>query len=324
MEANMDFKSRFSCEFEKFLSFKRALGFVYDSHQGLLYELDKLIASKFADHNLIDQEIVFAWIQPRASDEAPGTSNLRVSLIRELARFLKINKIDCYLLPKSFRFKDPKLPKCTVLDKNALLRLFAATSKIVTKSAFGSVTLLVIMKFMYCTGLRPSEVYSLKIGEADLDLGTIKIIETKGHNNREIATTKEISDILQDYLKQTSVGAQDLDSFVFTLDGDRTKPINSCVVRTLFHKVCEKAKFIPPYPRLYDFRHTFITHRILSWFKQGEDLNLKLPLLKIFVGHEHLKETLYYFKLIPELVSEYNLSTSALNEDLIPEVSYGI
>ena len=34
-------------------------------------------------------------------------------------------------------------------------------------------------------------------------------------------------------------------------------------------------------PRLYDFRHTFATHRLYRWMREGKDLNAMLPYLAI-------------------------------------------
>jgi integrase len=54
-----------------------------------------------------------------------------------------------------------------------------------------------------------------------------------------------------------------------------------------------------------DFRHSFITLRLLQWHKQGVDLSLKAQFLQAFVGHNRLEDTLYYFRLVPEVLSVY-------------------
>ena len=37
-------------------------------------------------------------------------------------------------------------------------------------------------------------------------------------------------------------------------------------------------------PRLYDFRHTFATHRLYRWMREGKDLNAMLPYLMSLLG----------------------------------------
>ena len=38
-------------------------------------------------------------------------------------------------------------------------------------------------------------------------------------------------------------------------------------------------------PRLYDFRHTFATHRLYHWMNEGKDLNVMIPYLSAYMGH---------------------------------------
>lgn len=75
-----------------------------------------------------------------------------------------------------------------------------------------------------------------------------------------------------------------------------------------------------PYPRPYDFRHTFITTRILKWVEQGIDINIMLPFLKVFVGHSSINDTWYYFKLIPQHANTLSERYSTTNNKIIPEV----
>lgn len=55
-------------------------------------------------------------------------------------------------------------------------------------------------------------------------------------------------------------------------------------------------------PRLYDFRHTFATHRLYRWMREGKDLNAMLPYLSAYMGHAQLSDTYYYIHLVPGLL----------------------
>ena len=39
------------------------------------------------------------------------------------------------------------------------------------------------------------------------------------------------------------------------------------------------------YMRFHDFRHTFATHRLYHWMRDGKDLNAMLPYLSAYMGH---------------------------------------
>jgi len=56
-------------------------------------------------------------------------------------------------------------------------------------------------------------------------------------------------------------------------------------------------------PRIHDFRHAFAVNAILRWYHAGEDVQAKLPLLAIYMGHVHIVSTQYYLKLTEPLMS---------------------
>jgi len=61
-------------------------------------------------------------------------------------------------------------------------------------------------------------------------------------------------------------------------------------------KVCRKKS-----KRLDFLRHAFAVHRLESWYRQGADLGVKLPLLATYMGHKNLISTQWYLHLTPEI-----------------------
>jgi len=59
-----------------------------------------------------------------------------------------------------------------------------------------------------------------------------------------------------------------------------------------------------PRPRLHDFRHTFAMHRLLDWYRDGQDLHARLPALATYLGHVDLRSTQVYLQLTPELLEQ--------------------
>jgi len=55
-------------------------------------------------------------------------------------------------------------------------------------------------------------------------------------------------------------------------------------------------------PRVYDLRHTFVCHRILSWYEQGIDIHKVIPYLSTYLGHVKVSDTYWYITGIPELM----------------------
>jgi integrase/recombinase XerD len=55
-------------------------------------------------------------------------------------------------------------------------------------------------------------------------------------------------------------------------------------------------------PRLHDLRHTFAVNTLLGWYRAGEDVAAKLPLLSTYLGHLDPAATYWYLTAAPELL----------------------
>jgi integrase/recombinase XerD len=60
-------------------------------------------------------------------------------------------------------------------------------------------------------------------------------------------------------------------------------------------------------PRLHDLRHTYAVDRLVSWYREGADVQRLLPKLATYLGHVHIAGTQRYLTLTPELLRQANL-----------------
>jgi len=54
-------------------------------------------------------------------------------------------------------------------------------------------------------------------------------------------------------------------------------------------------------PRLNDFRHRFAVQTLVRWYRRGEDVERRLPILSTYLGHVHIADTYWYLTSTPEL-----------------------
>jgi len=57
-------------------------------------------------------------------------------------------------------------------------------------------------------------------------------------------------------------------------------------------------------PRLHDLRHSFAVRRLLEWYRDGGDVQARLPLLTTYMGHVCLVSTQVYLDITAELLHE--------------------
>ena len=70
--------------------------------------------------------------------------------------------------------------------------------------------------------------------------------------------------------------------------------------------------------RIHDYRHLFAVHTLRRWYRDGEDLDAKLPLLATYLGHQHLSGTQRYLHLTAEIFPEIATRVNAAFGDVIP------
>ena len=56
-------------------------------------------------------------------------------------------------------------------------------------------------------------------------------------------------------------------------------------------------------PRLHDFRHSLAVATLLGWYREGLDVQARLPLLSTLLGHSQPANTYWYLSAVPELLA---------------------
>ena len=135
-----------------------------------------------------------------------------------------------------------------------------------------------IAQIILDTGLRPEEVFRIRVGDLDFAAHTIfnPFGKTKAAR-RKVTMTQEVFEILKQRAKDAK-GA-----FIFPSRGNPDTPILS--VRKAHDNAVERAG-IEEHFRLYDLRHTFATRAVAA----GVDL----PTLAAILGHTAITMTMRY------------------------------
>lgn len=168
-----------------------------------------------------------------------------------------------------------------------------------------------ILLILYGAGLRISEALSLTLADVDLDAGVLCIRESKFYRTRWVPIGGDLLRILTRYVathrQQHAEPASPLfvsrnGKAVTRQDAERT----FCRLRIRANVVCKGAD-ARHQPRLHDMRHAFAVHRLVSWYRDGADVQRLLPQLSTYLGHVHISGTQRYLTLTPELLRQASL-----------------
>jgi site-specific recombinase XerD len=69
----------------------------------------------------------------------------------------------------------------------------------------------------------------------------------------------------------------------------------------------------------WSLRHTFAVHCLVRWYRRGDDLNARLPVLATSLGHQGLDGTHRYLRLTAEIFPELAARLQDRFGNLIPE-----
>lgn len=168
-----------------------------------------------------------------------------------------------------------------------------------------------ILLLLYGAGLRISEALALTLSDADLDAGVLCIRESKFYKSRLVPIGNDLLQILAPYAarrRQQHAGAAS--PFFVSRGGTAVTRQNAemafCRLRVRASVVCEGAD-ARHQPRLHDLRHAFAVHRLVSWYRNGADVQRLLPKLSTYLGHVHIAGTQRYLTLTPELLRQASL-----------------
>lgn len=162
------------------------------------------------------------------------------------------------------------------------------------------IILSVIFRMIYCCGLRPIEARRLRRKDVNLFNGTVNILESKGHKDRIVVLSEDMLELCRNYGQCVETIYPDRKYF-FPSPSVRGDGMYSMewIIPTFrrFLQAAGISGYGEIQPRLYDLRHTFATHRLHQWVKEGKDVNACLAYLSEYMGHSNLESTAYYMRM---------------------------
>lgn len=302
---------------DDFVAYKRTLGYVYHGQAGLLNNYVSFAETHPSIPNTPTKEVTDAYMEAVSSSCATlyGT----VSVLREFSRYLRVRGFEAYIIPPK-TVSQPVAEDPYFFMPEEVNAFFGELDKIKPHKRFKGRELVfpALFRLLYCCGLRCKEARTLECSNVHTEDRYIDVMQSKGPKSRRIFISSELADYLDGYDMKIRILFPDR-KYYFP-HGE--KCYESCAVSTNFRRFWMKA--FPDFelktrPRAYDFRHHFAWVNLNRWAAEGLDLNAMLPYLMRYMGHQSVRETLYYFHFVPEFFPTYRKMAEPL-EDLIPEV----
>jgi integrase/recombinase XerD len=187
-------------------------------------------------------------------------------------------------------------------------RLLREAARLTPVGSLRPLTFVTLIGLLFCTGLRISEALGLRLTDIDLDEGLLIIRHAKFHKTRALPLPSDVTHKLAAYVLARSRFNHRVDSEAHLFVNEYHRPCSYAVANAVFLEIARRAgiRGAPGQrgPRLHDIRHAFAVHRLLGWYRDGSDVQARLPLLSTYMGHVCLVSTQVYLDITAELLHE--------------------
>lgn len=292
----------------EYVSFKQAMGMRYQSEARVLKSFSRVLGD--VDISEVDSSVIETFLPSKVP--VTSTWHLKFKILNGFFRFATNRRyIDYSPFPKSRpKRPEPQLPHVYSIEELRQLQLMADLL-MTSKSPLQADTFKTLLLTLYGTGLRISEALSLTLANVDLPEKLLIVLNGKFFKTRLVPTGPRLTEFLRLYLdkrRRLPCPLGEDSAFFSTRTGH---PISYHRVSKIFRLLRNRAGITRREgtgygPTIHNLRHTFTVHRLVSWYREGADVQRLLPRLSTYLGHVDVAETQCYLMMTPDLLQEAN------------------
>lgn len=286
---------------DEYLALRRLLGHNLDEAHRLLPRFVAHLDSIGAVTVTIDAAITWAT---DGVDPASTNGARRIGIARGFARHMagideRTEVPPLGLIPLRQRWRPPFL--FTPADIETLLASARAINWRVPAATHET-----LLGLLAVTGMRVGEALRLEPADIDRDNAVIVIRESKFGKSRLVPILPDTLARIDRYIdtRDRLLRVERTTTRLFT--SVRGTKLIYAVVQQVFRRLCDTARIgagAPHRPRVHDLRHTFAVTVLTGWYRNGDNIEVRLPALSTYLGHRDPRSTYWYLSAAPELLA---------------------
>jgi site-specific recombinase XerD len=305
MMQTFEFRGKLADRIGRFIELRRLSGSDYSSQARLLLYFDRFLVEHYPNAPTVTRRIVDHYM--RSLDRLqPRVRFNRFSVVRQLCEYIAQTDLRCYV-PESIRcVTSSQVFQPYIFSGEEIKSLLSAASALTPSGSLRPHTYQMLFGLLYTAGFRIDEAFSLTLKDFQPVSNLLYIAEGKFRKARWVSLHPSTSQVLGRYVElRLDNGPRTPDSFLFV--NLRAGRLRHCSVYHTFRQLLEKcgiAHHKHTGPRIHDLRHTFAVHRLLAWYRDGLDVNARLPALATYMGHVDVASTHVYLRPTAELLEQ--------------------
>jgi integrase len=286
---------------EAYVEIRRSLGFKLLETKASLIKFASFLEQRGAAH--ITVSLAMEWAQQEKTAR-PAEWARRLSFIRGFARHWSAHDPQTEVPPSGLLPHRPGRAHPYLYSDDEVRQLLEAALQLPSAHGLRGPTYRCLLGLLAVSGLRISEARNLKTDAVDLNEGILTIRGAKFGKSRLVPIHPSTRTVLSDYAsRRDRFLARRPESFF--VSGRGTRLDGADVRRTFYYlsrQIGLRGASDSHGPRLHDFRHRFAVKTLVQWYRSGQDVERRLPILSTYLGHVHVADTYWYLTACPELM----------------------
>jgi integrase/recombinase XerD len=228
----------------------------------------------------------------------------RLSVVRSFAKHLALIDDSTEVSPANLLPERSHRATPYLYTEDEVRRLIAAAQELpspLRRATFGT-----LVGLRWVSGMRVGETLRLDHEDVDLARGILLVRDSKFGKSREIPVHETTTAALRAYARRRDqlCPQANTPAFLVSHTGTRLRYDNfHLTFLGLVRQAGITSRSSACRPRPHDLRHSFAVRTLTGWYRDGEDVEARLPQLSTYLGHAHPGSTYWYLSAAPELLA---------------------
>jgi integrase len=307
--------SKFAADMENMLTSLHNGGLQVAYINYFLADFDAFCIAEFPGDSVLTRDIAEKWIHSATSDSKAHMSR-RVRTMKHIGEYQRSLGKTAYVPDYSVHYKRAEEPRLFSDEQlGEFFEILDAGIRVTETFPYNDIVFPIMLRLIYCCGLRSSEACNLTLDDVDLARGKLSIYRSKGFKDREIFMSDDVCELCQRFHEAYS---KTMPGRTYFFQPSQTRyPYKSSEVGKVFDAVLKKTyfykwpgkKFTP-----HGLRHLFAVQNIKKCAENGEDFANWIQYLCKHMGHKNISYTMYYLHITSQLFPIYSEKLRLLEE----------
>jgi len=316
------FTSPLGSMLKQYIEYRRMCGYKFDRGEEAIRQFDAYVAASPIATDRLTKELVEGYITNRPG-EKPKTQFLRASTVRCFGQYLVRCGIDAYVFPYGVLSvnKYDFVPHVFSTEEVASLIGAADLLSPHLRSPQRQIVIPMMLRLIYGCGLRISEAIKLRVEDVDIQNGVLLVRAAKFNKDRYVPMAQSLLNRCRSYAVRAALGSNVKSPFMpspsrgFYCNGAINHAFRQCLAIAGMPHTDDG-------PNVHSLRHSFAVHNLMKWAAEDKDMNVMLPYLSAYMGHESLLGTERYLRMTMEMFPEIRNRIRTGCSWIMPEVSH--